>query len=184
MFLRVTLDDGRQYVGEFSKLGNVQRYATQVMAGVKPFNVWQVVARVHPASGEPCLMRTRVMLSGRRVQSVEMVQPVAEAPAGTTDPLDFEPVVEVQHGEYGLWTAPTEGELVEGAEPGMKYPVHVEPTDLQRYVVLRAADDAQAVGERRYYLQRDTTTDATPLLPAARPGDGDEDVRDEDYEGL
>jgi hypothetical protein len=155
-FLKAVLEDGTEVVSEFAKLeGSGQRYIGQVFAGQKPFNAWRVVGSVHPITGEPALVRSRVMLNGSQITRVTQVKPVAgrEEDHGYA-PDAFEPVTEVQSGEFGTWVCPSEG-APEGAVVGASYPVHRDPASMERFVYLTYATDREThEGEVRYLLDQ------------------------------
>lgn len=137
MFLQATMDDGSKIVSEFTKLGHVQRYITQVLAGGRPFNAWAIVSDTHPESGDKCLMRTRNMISGHKIKSIEIVRRMAGAPEHSMAPQSFVPVPLIQRGQYGSWKAPLENTPA-GAVAGVEYPIKRDAVTLQRYVVLKA----------------------------------------------
>lgn len=179
-FLMATLVDGTKVVGQFEQLGGSgQGYAEQVMRGVKAFNAWRVVGTNHPASGEPCLLRIREMIAGSRIQSIQQVHPtVSNHNYAWTN---FQPVVELQKGQYGNWTAPSVG-APEGVVAGMDYPVHRDPADGRRYVIVKVAGEPETVGgepvpEQRYYV------DATTLAPVVDRDDATADDDDEEDGG-
>jgi hypothetical protein len=66
MYAMIQLFDGTKYVSEFSKLRGLGGYADRVLSGNKAFNIWKIVSRTHPHNNEPCLVRTRTQLNGRR----------------------------------------------------------------------------------------------------------------------
>lgn len=202
-YLRATLKDGSKIVSSFEKLANVQKYAAQIFARVNVFNAWELVARVHPTSGEPCLVRRRRMISGDQITEIERVIPrtmteinAIAARTGETpmtvqsyenainmyDPNVFESAVEIQAGEGGVWIAPTEN-VPSGAVAGQRYPIHIDATTLARFVILHVATDDTP--EVRFQLEanRATTNATIDDLTGGRtvdgPTDGDEDV-DED----
>lgn len=194
MFLRITMKDGETFVSEFTKLANAQRYAIQVFAGIKPFNVWKVVGNQHPASGEHVLVRQRVMLNGRDIASIEHVERVATQETNSLEPNDFAPVAESQSGPGGSWVAPAVN-TPEHAVAGVRYPVHIHPQTLVPYVILRAAydQDGQRVEseEVQYALQaappapRDFGPGASGQPNRPRPpgpADGDDDILPEEFE--
>jgi hypothetical protein len=153
-FLKATLVDGTIVISEFSKLeGSGQRYAGQVMAGQKPFNAWKIVGHQHPVSGEPALLRTRVMLSGAKIAQIEAVTPTTEQ--HNFDPVNFEPVVEVQGGRYGTYTVKGD-EGIEGVPTGTKFPIHRDDRTLVRYVILKVAQGTEGTEgfepEKRFLL--------------------------------
>jgi hypothetical protein len=172
-FLRATLEDGTQVISEFSKLARVGRYAAQVMAGQKALNVWRPVATQHPASGEPVLIRTRTLINGRLVRSLEQVQP-AVVDHGY-DPNGFEPVPEMARGRYGTWVCPSP--VPEGAPaglvPGAEYPIHRDVTGWgDRYVIVRVAQgEEEGQDEVRYLFEQHGVSSAG--MPA---GHGEEEV--------
>lgn len=194
-FLRITTRTGEKYVSEFTKLVNVQRYASQVFIGQKPFNVWRVVGDVHPQSGERVLVRQRVMLNGRDVLEVEHVQRKPDVDANTMDAADFEPVAEIQSGQGGLWTAP-EQNTPEHAVAGVRYPVHINPQTLRPYVILQAEREEPAVEEIRYeipmperpghrfggHVNPTVEENDPPSQQAEGPGDGDEDILPNEFD--
>jgi len=166
-FLKATMKDGTEVLAEFSKLAKVQRYVTQVMAGTKPFNVWSVVGRVHPVSGEDVLSRTRTMYNGRDIQTiVEVTQ-------------DGFPKVQMQRGTYGVWTAP---EGVGVAPEGTEFPLHRDALSGRRYVVARAGTLGEA-DEVRHYIDPEASEVNDPTTPIRMdgpvrmdgPADGDDD---------
>jgi hypothetical protein len=197
-FLRATLDTGEQVVSEFANLaGSGQGYATQVFAGVKPFNAWRVVSGRHPVSGEEVLVRARTMYSGRRIQTIQQVKPIAGREQNHGYAADaFEAVLEVQHGQYGMWVAPSEN-TPEGAVAGTEYPIHRDSPDFRRYVILRVAGEPAAIGgepvpELRHYIDTGSQVSVGASVPgfdderageapSSEPGDADEDYgSDED----
>jgi len=181
-YLKATTLSGLVVIAAFSKLGGSgERYVGQVFAGARPFNAWKVVGQAHPVSGEAVLLRTRVMLSGRTLSTIEAVKPIAgrEETHGY-DPTNFEPRVEIQGGRYGLWTVPAV-ETPEGLVAGTQFPINRAPDTLERYVLLRVAENGQP--EKRYVLDAGRTTSYGTIdemtrqpVPAAGPGDGDDDV--------
>jgi hypothetical protein len=206
-YLQATLKDGTTVVSSFEKLANVQKYAATIFARLNVFNAWQLVARVHPTSGEACLVRRRRMISGDQITEIERVIPISfaefartiaspteqtESPAALReryenaianyDPSAFESALEIQAGDGGIWIAPTENTPV-GAVAGQRYPVHVDATSLARFVILHVATDAAA--EIRFQLEANRATRETTIdeITGGRvvdgPTDGDEDV-DED----
>jgi hypothetical protein len=199
MYLQATLRDGTRVVSEFTKPQNIARYAAQCFAGMRPFNAWQTTGNRHPYSGEEVLVRQWRLINGREVMTIEQVQP---RPGFETShdmqPENFEPVPHVQQGPQGGWTAPAEN-TPEGAVVGARYPVHVTEGDLRTYVILRAAD-AQGQGEIRHYVDRGQVTSRATVdeliggtvvdedegrgrrqRGELGPGDGDDDVREEDF---
>jgi hypothetical protein len=148
MFLKVSTFDGEEFISEFAKLKGTERYLAQVFMG-RAFNVWKDVASVHPHSGEPCLMRTRVSLSGRAIKRVQRVVRKADAAPNSMSPADFEPEILPQSGQGGIWVAPTQN-TPDGAVAGASYPVHIDPTSLDRYVILSIAREGRS--EVRYAL--------------------------------
>lgn len=140
MFLQATLADGGKVVSEFSKLGRVERYVNQVFTGAKPFNAWKVVGTEHPHSGERVLIRTRAMLNGTNIVSIEEVEVKPEIGDNHQYlPENFLPKASLQKGQYGFWTAPEDGS-VENAVAGAQYPVRKDEATLRRYVILRVGD--------------------------------------------
>lgn len=181
MFLMATLDNGESIVSEFSKLAHVERYVAQVMAGGRPFNAWRVVSKVHPESGDACLVRTRQMISGRKIALVEIVERNATATADSLDPQDFTSLPMVQRGQYGTWKAPAENTPA-GAVAGVEYPVKRDPATLVRYVTLKVA--AESAPEVRFMLdaepaamdRQEAPGEIDRILHADGPLDGDEDI--------
>lgn len=151
-YLEAQLADGTRVIGEFRRLAKVGRYVAAVMGGYRPFEVWQVVGETHPASGEKCLVRTRQSISGRSITSIREVKPRADLDGPHNSvPTNFEPVARVQRGPFGLFTV-TEGLGVEGAQVGVEYPVHRDPTSLRKFIIVRAQDEAAGTTELRYYI--------------------------------
>jgi hypothetical protein len=176
MFLKATLNDGTMVISEFSKLGNPQRYALQVLQGVKTFNVWRVVSTVHPASGDACLLRQRQMISGRDVRSIEQVEPTEFRQPGDLSPASFQPVAILQKGQFGNWKAPNENTPA-GAVPGVEYPIKREPASLMRYVTLKVASDG--VDEVKFFLDQQGPTDGDDDAPPV----GDLSYTEDDDDG-
>ena len=142
--LEATLKSGEVVHSEFDRLTKVGKYATDVFTGKKPFNAWRILERVHPHSGEKCLIRERLMINGTEIRSLRQVK---MGPAG-----NYEPVPTVQSGERGVWTAPSNpDDAVVDAVMGEQYPVHRDMTDLRDYVILRAGNE-EGQDEVRYYL--------------------------------
>lgn len=203
-YLRATLKDDTKVVSSFEKLANVQKYAATIFARMNVFNAWELVSRVHPTSGEPCLVRRRRMISGDQIKEIERVVPISFPeftlalpasdqtlpPATLRERYDnaisnyvpelFESALEIQHGDGGTWIAPTEN-APEGATPGMRYPVHVDATSLGRFVILHVATETSP--EVRFNLEanRATTNATIDDMIGGRtveegPTDGDEDI--------
>jgi hypothetical protein len=201
-FLRATLKDGSQIVSSFEKLANVQKYAAQIFARINVFNAWELVARVHPTSGEPCLVRRRRMISGDQITEIERVVPISleafraiprmggdrivmavesyEEAIANYDPTVFESALEIQAGDGGIWIAPLENAPT-GAVAGQRYPVHVDTASLGRFVILHVATEANP--EVRFNLEANRATSNATIdeLTGGRtveegPTDGDEDV--------
>lgn len=197
-----TLLSGEKLISEFSNLGGEgQGYATKVFAGASVFSVWRVVGNAHPVSGETVLMRTQEMVNGSQIVKLQQVKPREglETTHGF-DPANFEPVAIMQQGRYGLWIAPDGSDAnqpaVEGATPGVGYPVHRDDESLRRYVILRAQGEPTQIGgepvaEVRHWLDAEGTiaperpapdvtsgpgANPTPRPPQQRPGDGDDDL--------
>lgn len=200
-FLLATLTTGEKVVSEFSDLGGSgQGYSTQVFAQQKPFNAWKVVAGEHPASGEKVLVRTRVMFNGMLITSIAQVQPKEGFDTSHGYVVEnFEPVTEIQHGQYGAHVFGAEN-LPAGAVAGVGYPIHRDPNDFRRYVVLKVEQAPETVGgeptpEVRYTVDRDRTERARSEYAGAAvdsatdhdddfgggrgPGDADDDLDDE-----
>jgi hypothetical protein len=188
-YLRATLKDGTKIVSSFEKLANVQKYAAQIFARVNVFNAWELVARVHPTSGEPCLVRRRRMISGDQITEIERVVPISfeafgrprddyENAVNNYDPDVFESAVEIQSGEGGTWVAPTEN-APEGATPGQRYPIHIDATTLARYVILNAERNVRFQLEANRAVSEATIDELTGGRTVDGPVDGDEDI-DED----
>lgn len=182
LYVRVTLRSGEQVVSEFSRLRGISRYSQQVMGGVKPFNVWQVVAETHPVSGEPCLMRSRRLINGREIVDMQIVEPQTERAdeARATLRADlFDPVTEPQGGEAGIWVAPDNEDRPELAVAGARYPVHVNPSTLDRYVILRAGDEpvTHIIHEGRpQRIEDDAAIPGVTNYPHADEGYDEDDV--------
>lgn len=178
-FLRATLRDGTQVVSVFTKLAGVENYARDVFAMRKPFNAWQIVGTAHPASGEQVLMRQRRVYNGSQIVSIEQVRPVSgrEEDHGL-QAENFEPVTHTARGRDGTYQF-TAANAPEGAQVGIDYPVHRDPTrqhGFNRYVVLRIAhtsEEGQQVPESRYYIDRPAS--AAPYVEVSGPADADDD---------
>jgi hypothetical protein len=185
-YLMATLLSGEKVVSGFDNLGGTgQGYATQVFACVKPFNAWRKVGNVHPQSGETVNIRTRVMYSGAQIASVQQVKPKAGFEDGHEYVADnFEPVAEIQHGQYGVYLGtgqeqPTAGVL------GAEYPVHRDEASFRRFVILKVGTPTEP--EARFYLDAPEDVGAPvvsdePQRPSRRPSrgpaDADEDLDD------
>lgn len=178
-YLRATLRDGTQVVSVFTKLTNVENYARDVFAMRKPFNAWAIVGTQHPASGEPVLMRQRRVINGGQIVGIEAVKPVSgrEEDHGLAAE-NFEPVTHTRRGRDGTY-AFTDANAPEGAQAGIDYPVHRDPTrqhGYNRYVILRIAHSDEAGGmvpESRYYIDRPAS--AAPFIEVSGPADADDD---------
>lgn len=173
-FLQVELTTGEQVISEFSKLGKIGRYVGQVFAGSKPLNVWSVLAKTHPHSGEPVLIRRRRFIPAAMIVAIEAVQPKAGmAESHDLNPANFEPVPQMQKGTYGLWVAPEDA--AEGLVAGAEYPVHVDPESLQRYVIISGAGTPD---ERRWFFHSATWEPVAEAMPV---GGGEGAAFDDDY---
>jgi len=149
-FLLITASDGTQFISEYRKLGNIEKYLKRTFFENKPLNVWNVVSEVHPDSGEAVLYRTRTIVNGRNVISVQEVTPVEGRQGDDYSPESFELKPVLERGQFGTWTAPTtEGALVVDARPGATYPIHRDAESMRRYVILKAG---QGEDETRHYL--------------------------------
>jgi len=148
MYVRATLDNGKQYISEFTKLVHLGRYASRVMSGMQAFNCWQVTSTRHPASGERVLFRKRLLISGRKIETLEEVEP--SMPDHDMQPENFRSVSVMQLGKLGYWVAP-EDNTPEGAVAGVKYPVHQDAATWQKYIILRTAT-SEAEVEQRYVI--------------------------------
>lgn len=203
-YLQATLKDGSTVVSSFEKLANVQKYAATIFARMNVFNAWQLVARVHPTSGEACLVRRRRMISGDQITEIERVVPRSlesinaiavrtqeqpmtaqsyEDAIANYDPNMFESALEIQAGDGGIWVAPTENTPT-GAVAGQRYPVHVNAQSLARFVILHVATDTAPEIVFQLEANRATTHQTIDELTGGRPTvdgpvDGDEDI-DED----
>jgi hypothetical protein len=136
LYLKATLHDGTVVVSEFSRLRNVQRYATQVFAGIKPFNVWTVVSTTHPASGEPVLFRTQELVNGRDIERIERVKPITtDSTAVSLDPSNFVACPVMQRGERGVYMLPADQAEHDGIVAGVEYPVHRDPSTMADYII-------------------------------------------------
>ena len=123
MLVRATMTDGTQHVSEFSKLRGIRRLSADVFGGRKAFPVWDTVAEAHPVSGEPCQVRTRKLVSGRLIASLEVVD--AEGAS----------IQMVDEGAAGRITFTEDQDIPEGVRPNVDYPLHRSP-DGRRFVVV------------------------------------------------
>ena len=206
-YLKATLKDGTNIVASFEKLANVQKYAATIFARMNCFNAWELVARVHPTSGEPCLVRRRRMISGDQITEIERVvartldsinaiaRRTGEAPmtaesyanaVASYDPNMFESALEIQHGEGGLWVAPLEN-TPENAVAGERYPIHINAQTLARYVILKAATATTPEVTFQIEANRAVSTATIDELTGAAtaeegPIDGDEDIDEDELE--
>lgn len=174
MFVLTTLKTGEKFISEFTKLRGLRSYSSQVMSGQKSFAAWTVVAREHPASGEPCLVRTRTFVSGTAIATMTEVAPTTED--HEYDPENFKPVEHFQKNEYGFFQfTDALAADIEGAVAGIEYPIHRDPTSLRKYVILSVAEPENSVEEQRHYI--DSATNA--WQPISEVDDDDEDERAE-----
>lgn len=162
MFVKITTPAG-DFVSEFKKLRRLGKYASDIFAGRKAFNVWRTTATVHP-SGETVLFRTRTLIPASQITALAEVEPLATRAEGSLDAAHFQPAARMQRGQFGTWLAP---DGVAGATPGERYPIHREPDTLRRYVNLAVPPNGPAT---TYFL------DATAQpAPAQESSDEDED---------
>jgi hypothetical protein len=182
-YLKATLQDGRAVIGEFAKLAKVQRYVIQVLSGQRPFNVWHETGSVNPVNGEAVRVRTREMVFGNFIRSIEEVDP---APGYETthqyEPSRFLPHAEVEHGEFGVFIAPREN-CPEGLVPGGTYTVHRDPQTLRKYVIAQVFSERALPGgevaqdpERRHYLD----PEGQPVTIGLVEGDDDSSFDDDE----
>jgi hypothetical protein len=146
----ITLHSGDKFVSEFHKLRGLGRYSADVFGGRKSFNVWKVLSRTHPASGETCLVRQRLNVGGKDILFMQQVEPnptFAPDQHATMDPMYFQPVPIVEKGPHGLHIFADTDDLPDGARPGIGYPIHREPETLRQYVWLDVA------ASRKHYLE-------------------------------
>lgn len=177
MFMQANLKDGSKIISQFSKLGKVGAYAGQVFGGRKAFNAWEVVGDTHPVSGEKVLYRQRKLIAGSDISSLQVVKPKAgfETSHGFA-PENFEQVVEMEHGRYGVFTVEAQDDgglrpagLSEDIPLGTEFPIRRDGSSLRKYIVVRAASEGQT--ERRYWLDTQTEEDVVQ-----RPADAEDDT--------
>lgn len=172
-FIKATLVDGREIVSEFSKNQNVPKYAAMLFHTMRPFAEWHVVASTHPSSGESVLVRTNTLHSGRSVRALTIVVPIAGREHDHNYDVNlFVAKPLVQGGAHGAWTAP-ETNTPELAVAGVSYPIHIDPLDTRRYVIVVAQP------ETRFYLEAEATTSHSTVDgltgEATYTGDADDD---------
>jgi len=132
MLVRATMTDGSQHISEFSKLRGIRRLSADVFGGRKAFPVWETVAEEHPVSGEPCRLRTRRMVSGRLIASLEAVD------------ADGASIHVVDEGVAGRVTFTEEQDIPEGVQPDVDYPLHRSPEGRRYLVVQSNTGDGEA----------------------------------------
>jgi hypothetical protein len=159
-YLKATLQDGTEVIGQFSKLEKVGRYIAQVFAGQKPFNVYKTVGDTLP-SGEKGALRTRETIRG------SLITRIVEVNEGGT------PIAEIPRGTRGRWTVPSNSQI-EGLVPGTVYPKHRNARSLRDFVIVKAATPTSPAVH--YYIGDTGLTTLTP-----EPGDGD-DISADDLE--
>lgn len=176
MFVRVTLRDGSRAVTEYTRVRNLPTYAAEVFGGRKPLSLWRPAdENRHPISGEPCLIRTRVLIPGAEVTKMEQVMP--NRPDHNFDPDNFDPIPVIQGTQRrnGLFRfKPDDPNLPELAVPGIDYPRHFEGTGYSQrsYVILQAEMDGEP--EVRHYLEASARSHREEWHDA----EGDEDDED------
>jgi hypothetical protein len=118
------------------------------------------------------------MYNGMQIKSLAVVKPIAGMETSHQyDPGNFQPVSEVQDGEYGMYIAPAENTPT-GAVAGVEYPVHRDDASLRRYVILRVEQAPTTIGgeptpEVRYWIDTETpTTEQAPANPDVVGGPG------------
>lgn len=183
-YILATLNDGSQVVCEFQQKQGMRRFARNVMSGQMALPVWRVAGEQHPHSGERVLLRTREFINGSSVRSLMEVEPRDGIADHNYEPANFRPAESMKAlngaGRNGMWVAPTTpDDAIEGAVPGVQYPVHRD-TDSRRYVILRVAEGEAP--ERRHYLDRDSAGHSESWRDDADDdiGHDDEDDDDED----
>lgn len=152
-FLKAVLKDGTSVVSEFAKLTKVQRYARQVFAGQKTFNVWEVQSETHPASGEKAPQRTRRMIGGASIVEISEVEPTTDAHGYMVN--NFRTKVRGASGERGRWKVPATSEpiVVQGItlSQGVEYPLHRDNGSWRDYIVAKASQ-GEGDPEVRFYV--------------------------------
>jgi hypothetical protein len=94
-------------------------------------------------------------------------------------PEMFVSAVEIQAGEGGTWIAPTEN-VPEGAVAGQRYPVHIDTSTLNRFVILRVSPEIRFQIEANRATTHATVDELTGGRTVDGPTDGDEDVDDDE----
>lgn len=152
LFVKVTLKSGETFISQFDKLKGIGTYAGQVMTGKKALNRWTVLAHEHPASGERVLVRSRTMVNGSEVASMEEVIPKDGADETAVRRLDvdaFEGSPQIEKGTHGLHKFDEADETrPEGVSTKYGYPIYREPGSLRRFVIL----DARTEPQRKHFL--------------------------------
>jgi len=168
MLVRATMTDGSQHVSEFSKLRGIRRLSGDVFGGRKAFPVWATVAEAHPVSGEPCQIRTRKLVSGRLIASLEIVD--AEGAS----------IQMVDEGAAGRITFTEDQDVPEGVQPGVDYPLHRSP-DGRRFVVVFSNSGA---GEQDVLHYIDDEAGVSEEVPVGVMGESDDGAPYDDEDQL
>lgn len=121
MNVKLTLDNGRVLVSEFRKLTNLKRFTERVARSNGVFPVWTTTATLHPRTGEPTMMRQRVLVNMAYVVTVEEVDPNGEAASRPQD------------AGHGLYTVQANDGT--NLPVGTVVPKHRDPNTLDLYVV-------------------------------------------------
>ena len=163
MLVRATMTDGSQHVSEFSKLRGIRRLSADVFGGRKGFPVWETVATSHPVSGEPCQIRTRKLVSGRLIASLEAVDE------------DGAPIQMVDEGSAGRITFAADQDIPDGVRQDVDYPLHRSP-DGRRFVIVFSNSGA---GEEDVLHYIDDEAGASEEVAVGVMGEADYDDEDQ-----
>lgn len=178
-FLKAKLTDGTEVISGFSKLKGVGQYASKVMFGAQPLNVWRPVPDMQHPSGQKVLARTRQMISGRLIESITEVEPTVEDHG--YDPRNFRPRITWQSGNGGIWTCPDPAPA-EGLVPGTDYPVSLTRENPRHSVVVSSNPDGTVAS--RYYIDgRGENGEAGSVDFGAGPRSSFEDDDEDSNEG-
>ena len=181
-YLKATMIDGEQFVGEFRRLARAKRFIETVLSGHRPFPLWQVVSETHPHSGEPSVVRRVEYLNPTRIVSIVEVEREDTNSFGYDLSL-FQPVVtEAMGGRGAVWRSPDEL-TPEQAEAGVvaggiAYPVHREEATLRRYII--AAYNAEAPQESSQFWLDAPAPVQVPETEGEDDGDVDPPADEED----
>jgi hypothetical protein len=157
IFYRITMSSGEQFISEFRRVQSPGKYLHQLRYG-KGASIYHYTSTLHETSNEPIRRRSRLVLAGPDVRSVERVvrRLAADESYG---PANFAPYTSLMVDDgTEVWRCPSPPPSA-GLVPGVEYPLHIDAESNRTFVVVRAPNpDAGITDAVLFYV--DPTTAA------------------------